>query len=226
MSSATLIEKDNESHTCRSCICWSEILSPHQAITRDMVLPRTVLHSVGCAPVSIQSPHALNSKSSQASKTFRVPAGSPGIRFRAPRAPRNPSSLGCLVSTAGNRSWGHSKHCPILLSMSRYRRPENSSTVSPASLIIALRVPLANSLCLGTVSLLCGASLCRRIMWLPVWWSISYPIFASAFTTSMPETTGSLGTYFNHLFFYGWWNRLVVLLQACHVAFDGIFDIG
>jgi len=43
-------------------------------------------------------------------------------------------------------------------------------------------------------------------------WSTSYPILARALTTSLPETTGSLGTYFNRLFFYRWRNRFVMLL--------------
>jgi hypothetical protein len=41
----------------------------------------------------------------------------------------------------------------------------------------------------------------------------------------MPETTGSLGTYLNRLFFYRRRNRLVMLLEACQVALDGILDI-
>ena len=34
------------------------------------------------------------------------------------------------------------------------------------------------------------------MMWLPVWWSTRYPVFASALTNFLAETTGSLGTYF------------------------------
>lgn len=114
---------------------------------------------------------------------------------------------------------GHSNY------VSGHRSPRNSSTVSPASLIIAPRVPLASSRRLGTVNRLCGAFLCLNIMWLPVWWSSSHPIFARALTTSTPETTGSLGTYFDRFFFDRRWDGFVMLFQTCKVTLNSVFYI-
>lgn len=42
------------------------------------------------------------------------------------------------------------------------------------------KVPFANSLWFGTDRRLCGELVCRRMMWLPCWASISYPIFSNA----------------------------------------------
>ena len=71
---------------------------------------------------------------------------------------------------------------------------------------------------LGMVNLLWGYSLCLKITWLPVWWSTPKPIFERAFTTSMPETTGSLGTDFYQFFFYWRRNRFVVFFEALQIV--------
>ena len=46
------------------------------------------------------------------------------------------------------------------------------------------------------------------------------------FCGSIPETTGSLGTYFNRFFFNGRWDGFVMPFQTCKVAFNGVLNVG
>jgi len=47
----------------------------------------------------------------------------------------------------------------------------------------------------------------------------------SALTTSTPETTGNLGTYFDRLILNRRRDRFVMFPQTCKVALNGVFDI-
>lgn len=62
------------------------------------------------------------------------------------------------------------------------------------------------------------------MMWLPVWWSTSYPILWSIFKRSLAEMTGSLDMYstaFSSI--NGDW--LVMLFQAFNMSWNSILDV-